>query len=201
MNDDASLIDQLAQHGYYYQRDFLPADELQALREELLQRWHAGEFESANQNPALPFEQKDLRTDQVCTLDADSAGPAQAALLARIEQLRLRLNDELELGLQRFEGQFTVYPAGSYYRRHLDSFRGQRQRLITLVLYLNPDWHAEDGGALRLYQPLANGGEQSLDILPHDGTLALFMSETIPHEVLDTQRQRLGIVGWYRVRG
>ncbi|MBV1883381.1 MAG: 2OG-Fe(II) oxygenase [Pseudomonadales bacterium] len=31
------------------------------------------------------------------------------------------------------------------------------------------------------------------------GTLVLFLSETFPHEVLKSQRQRLSLTGWFRV--
>mmetsp|Transcript_44945 Transcript_44945/g.83256 ORF Transcript_44945/g.83256 Transcript_44945/m.83256 type:complete len:93 (+) Transcript_44945:377-655(+) len=36
-----------------------------------------------------------------------------------------------------------------------------------------------------------------LDVDPHGGTLVLFKSDMIPHEVLDTKAERAAIVGWY----
>jgi hypothetical protein len=36
-----------------------------------------------------------------------------------------------------------------------------------------------------------------MDIQPHGGTLFLFESSQIPHEVLDTQKERMAVVGWY----
>mmetsp|Transcript_58735 Transcript_58735/g.174778 ORF Transcript_58735/g.174778 Transcript_58735/m.174778 type:complete len:134 (-) Transcript_58735:217-618(-) len=36
-----------------------------------------------------------------------------------------------------------------------------------------------------------------LDIAPYGGTLVLFRSDMVPHEVLDTQAERVAIVGWY----
>lgn len=36
-----------------------------------------------------------------------------------------------------------------------------------------------------------------LDVPPEGGTLVLFDSAKVPHEVLDTNSERLAIVGWY----
>ena len=58
-------------------------------------------------------------------------------------------------------------------------------------------WQAEHGGALRLY--LADGRED--DVLPQAGTLALFLSSEMPHEVLPATRERLSLTGWFRRRG
>ena len=55
----------------------------------------------------------------------------------------------------------------------------------------------EHGGALRLY--LADQTE--LDVLPSAGTLVLFISAELPHEVLPATRERLSLTGWFRRRG
>ncbi|MNJ70885.1 hypothetical protein D3C77_673740 [compost metagenome] len=67
---------------------------------------------------------------------------------------------------------------------------------MTAVLYLNPDWQPDHGGALRLY--LADG--ESLDVAPEAGTLVVFMAGEFPHEVLPTQVDRLSVTGWFRRR-
>ena len=64
-------------------------------------------------------------------------------------------------------------------------------------MYLNDGWQAEDGGQLRLY--LADG--QVRDVLPEAGTLVVFLSADIPHEVLPASRDRLSLTGWFRRRG
>lgn len=50
---------------------------------------------------------------------------------------------------------------------------------------------------MRLY--LADGRE--LDVLPEAGTLVLFLSADLPHEVLPATRERLSLTGWLRRRG
>jgi SM-20-related protein len=36
-------------------------------------------------------------------------------------------------------------------------------------------------------------------VTPELGTVVLFLSEEIPHEVLPAHRNRLGVAGWFRV--
>ena len=38
-------------------------------------------------------------------------------------------------------------------------------------------------------------------MLPQAGTLALFLSGEMPHEVLPATRERLSLTGWFRRRG
>lgn len=50
---------------------------------------------------------------------------------------------------------------------------------------------------MRLY--LSDGREH--DVLPQAGTLALFLSGDMPHEVLPATRERRSLTGWFRRRG
>ena len=78
-------------------------------------------------------------------------------------------------------------------------------RRYSLLLYLNErDWDlSRDGGGLRLYLDgqLDDSDNDMVreyqDVTPAGGTLVLFPSDAIPHEVLDTNRERLAVVGWY----
>ena len=42
-----------------------------------------------------------------------------------------------------------------------------------------------------------DGGERIRDILPRAGTLVIFDSVSLPHEVLKTNRERFGVQGWF----
>ena len=42
-----------------------------------------------------------------------------------------------------------------------------------------------------------DGGEKIRDILPKAGTLVMFDSVSLPHEVLTTNRERFGVQGWF----
>lgn len=138
-----------------------------------------------------------LRRDRICWLDGGS--PSQLALFAQLEALRDYLNQTLYLGLRRYEAQFAIYGPGDFYRRHLDSFSGAASRILSLVLYLNPDWRGPDGGQLCLYP--GAGDPDGVCIEPLGGRVAVFLSEEIPHEVLPSARHRYSIACWYRRDG
>ena len=101
---------------------------------------------------------------------------------------------------------YAYYPTGGFYRRHRDSISGSASvlRSYSLLLYLNDGvWDETKGGELRLH--MDTGGDllppnetpNFIDILPQGGTLVLFKSDLIPHEVLNTNSERIAIVGWY----
>lgn len=135
-----------------------------------------------------------IRRDLIHWITGRSA--AEKAYLAQMEALRLSLNRRLFLGLFEFEASFAVYPPGAFYKKHMDSFKGAANRVVSAVTYLNEGWGASDGGDLRLFD---GAGDDLAVVRPEGGTLVLFLSEEIPHEVAVTSRTRLSIAGWYRV--
>ena len=100
---------------------------------------------------------------------------------------------------------YAYYPQGGFYRRHRDAISGSASvlRCYSLLLYLNENWTPEDEGQLRMHFDsggdfLPEGeGPNYIDVEPRGGTLVLFKSDQVPHEVLDTKAQRLAVVGWY----
>jgi len=102
---------------------------------------------------------------------------------------------------------YAYYPQGGYYRRHRDAIPNSASvlRRYSLLLYLNKEgWDPKaDAGQLRIH--LDGGGDECplgaepnyIDIDPLGGTLVLFKSEMIPHEVLNTNSERFALVGWY----
>ncbi|MGY8828032.1 MAG: 2OG-Fe(II) oxygenase [Pseudomonadales bacterium] len=137
-----------------------------------------------------------VRGDHIQWLEAGQAEACDQYLQV-VDELRLALNQGLYLGLEDFEGHFALYPPGAFYQKHVDRFRDDDRRAVSAVFYLNEDWQAEQGGALRLYLP--NG--ETRDVLPQAGSLLLFLSADMPHEVLPASRDRLSLTGWFRRRG
>lgn len=136
-----------------------------------------------------------VRTDDICWIDGTH--PATRDYLDWMEQLRRGLNRRLFLGLFDYECHFAQYAPGAYYRRHRDAFRGNTNRVVTTVLYLNPEWQPADGGELLIYDE--DSSEALERVMPNYGTLVVFLSERFPHEVLPAQRTRHSIAGWFRV--
>jgi len=137
-----------------------------------------------------------IRSDK--TRWINNTHPVEKAYLACMEGLRTELNRLLFMGLFGFEGHFAVYEKGAFYLKHLDAFKAQKNRVLSTVLFLNPEWYRLDAGELVLY---ASEGEDPIErILPLLGTLVIFLSEIFPHEVLQSSRTRYSLTGWFHIR-
>ena len=120
-----------------------------------------------------------------------------------MDDLRRTLNRELFLGLAEYEAHYAYYEPGSFYRRHVDRHgfdaegAGCGQRVISTVCYVNESsWPADAGGELVLYAEDLG----PLKVTPEAGTLVVFRSDNLAHEVLPATQQRLSIAGWMRTR-
>lgn len=190
----------LADHGWSVCEHFLPPAQIAALAAELKTRWRDGGFRPAGVGVGAGLHLRpEIRSDRVHWLEESAQTAAEAPYFAALEALRLAINRELFLGLFSFEGHMTIYPPGSFYRKHLDQFHGVAYRKVSAILYLNDDWKTGDGGQLRLYLDASGEGEY-IDVLPQGGTLACFLSDRFHHEVLPAGRERMSITGWFKVR-
>ncbi|WP_109513908.1 2OG-Fe(II) oxygenase [Pseudomonas ovata] len=191
------IVDDLVAQGWSQQSVFVPDALTGALAAECRRRAAAGELEPAavGRGPAQEVREK-VRGDRIQWLE-----PGQVEVcdqyLSIMDSLRMALNRGLFLGLEDFESHFAQYPPGAFYRRHLDRFRDDDRRMVSAVLYLNPDWQAGQGGQLRMYL----GNDQPHDVDPVGGCLVVFLSGEVPHEVLPACRDRLSLTGWFRRRG
>ena len=136
-----------------------------------------------------------VRSDAICWITGNSQAGQQ--WLHWADELKKYLNRRLFLGLFSFESHFAHYQPGDFYRRHRDAFQGEANRVLSIVVYLNANWHPEDGGELELF--LNDDEREGLKVTPGQGTVVAFLSEDFPHQVLPATRDRYSIAGWYRV--
>lgn len=192
----AEIADQLARTGYVVLDNPLP----ETLSERLLarcqdndpQRFKPAQIGRGPVNKHL----NPLRGDVISWLDETHS--TDQAYLAWMETLRSGLNAALFLGLFDFECHYAIYTAGTGYARHSDVLQGTRNRIVSTVFYLNKNWQSGDGGELRLFE---TGGDTAIaTISPRFGTMAIFLSESFPHEVLKARHERRSIAGWFRLR-
>ena len=109
-------------------------------------------------------------------------------------EIKALLNRYCYLSLSDFEFHLAAYPIGSYYKKHLDSFKHRSNRMITFLLYLNDHWQPGDGGELQLY----NADDKPGGIIqPVGNHVVMFKSDKVPHEVLPTQIVRRSLTGWF----
>lgn len=135
-----------------------------------------------------------IRGDSIHWLTAGDVSELQ--YLAWMEGLRVALNQRLFLGLFDYECHFARYAPGRFYRKHVDAFRGRSNRVLSTVFYLNPGWQPSDGGQLLIYD---ESDEVEAAVDPVMGTLVVFLSEKVPHEVVPAARLRHSVAGWFRV--
>ncbi|PTS82210.1 2OG-Fe(II) oxygenase [Pseudomonas sp. HMWF032] len=191
------IVDDLAEHGWSLQTQFIAPSLTLKLAEECRKRAAQGALAPAGVGRGAQQQIREgVRGDHIQWLEAGQQASCDEYLQV-LDELRQALNQGLYLGLEDFEGHFALYPPGAFYQKHLDRFRDDDRRAVSVVFYLNEDWQAEQGGALRLY--LANG--ETRDVLPQAGSLLVFLSADMPHEVLPACRDRLSLTGWFRRRG
>lgn len=187
------LLDAIAEQGWYVWDDFLTPDQVSRLRSCAPESWQQARI--GRQDEAQRISQ--IRSDKIQWLRESMGQPIQD-YLERMEQIRQQVNQDFFLGLFEYEAHFAKYEAGDFYKKHLDAFRGNENRKLTTVFYMNPNWRAADGGELKLYDL----NDQLIEtIAPISGRLVVFLSEKFPHEVLSTQAERISIAGWFRTNG
>jgi SM-20-related protein len=160
------------------------------------QTMEADSFKSAGIGRGDEYLQNEfVRTDEICWITGESE-PGKK-WLDWSSSLQNFLNRRLFLGLFSFESHFAHYGPGDYYKRHYDAFRGEANRILSVVVYFNTGWTSADGGELVLYKD--DYDKDGVKIVPLLGTLVAFLSEEFPHEVLASNRDRYSIAGWFRV--
>lgn len=140
---------------------------------------------------------EEIRSDLTYWLDKER-DTHLAPVFHWIEESLSRWNRLLFLSLGGYEFHLAFYPTGGHYAKHLDQFKGRNNRLISCVLYLNPDWKPGDGGELQLYDP--QGDAEAERIEPVMNRMVFFRSDTVWHAVLPAKVPRRSLTGWLLYR-
>ena len=190
-----SIVDDIASAGYSIQPHGLPQPLLEQLAEHV-QTMSAADFKKAGVGRDSGHQLNTLiRSDEICWINKDNA--TGTAWLEWVESLQVFLNRHLFLGLFSSESHFAHYAPGDYYQKHRDAFKGEANRILSMVVYLNRDWQTEEGGELLIYKGEAS--QANIKVSPGFGTIVVFLSEDFPHEVLPATRDRFSIATWFRV--
>lgn len=191
----ARIASDLRENGYSINPDALP----EGLGEKLYQ--HLGTMEQEQFDRAgigrdrQLMQDSSVRRDEICWITGESE--AGREWLDWTRDMQVFLNRQLFLGLFSFESHFAHYREGAFYKRHLDAFAGEGNRVLSVVVYLNHDWAPEHGGELVLFTD--NDDFDGVKVTPGFGTVLVFLSEEFPHEVRATNRDRYSVAGWFRL--
>ncbi|EIV8645528.1 2OG-Fe(II) oxygenase [Vibrio parahaemolyticus] len=187
------LIDALATDGYYIWDDFLSEEEVTQLRDCIPDNWKKARIGRNDDVTRI----ESIRSDKIQWLKP-AMGQSIANYLSKMEEIRQEVNRHFFLGLFEYEAHFAKYEKGDFYQKHLDCFKGNENRRLTTVFYMNESWSEEDAGELVVYDL---NDKEIATIPPRGGRLLVFLSEQFPHEVLPTNAERFSIAGWFRING
>jgi len=194
-----SIIDDLLTQKYAVIDHFFTDQEVTALRENLLMKYENDDFKKAAIGNVFQEQiVKSIRGDYIYWLDEQEDALVERVFFQKINDLVQYLNRTCFLGIREKEFHYAVYPEGTFYKRHLDTFQNDDRRKLSMVCYLNvEDWNPSFGGALALYQPTDEGEETKL-IYPLQGRMVIFESQVLEHEVLPVFQPRFSITGWLK---
>ena len=191
------LAARIVQPGFFILPKFFSLELVQDLSDEISDRKSANLFHAAGVgSKAQHIHNPNIRGDLVSWIDPTDPPAAVIPIEEFLNEIKRSLNERLMMGLWDSELHFAVYPPGTHYEKHVDRFRGDDARLLSVVIYLNEDWQPDDGGQLLLNPAEGN----PIAVQPEAGTLVIFRSENLPHEVLRSNKERLSLTGWLRRR-
>ncbi len=192
-----NIIEDLTSKQYSIIDNFFTSEEVVALRQSLLDKYEEDAFKkSAIGNRTNEVIKKAIRGDIILWIDENNINPSEQLFFNKINDLKDYLNRTCFLGINQKEFHYAIYPEGTFYKRHLDTFQNDDRRKLSFVCYLNEEnWKPENGGELVLY--LEKGEEV---VYPFPGKVVIFESQILEHEVKPVNTPRLSITGWLKTR-
>jgi SM-20-related protein len=141
---------------------------------------------------------KAIRGDYIQWIDERQANPEERLFFEAINTFKNYLNMTCFMGILHQEFHYAVYPKGTFYKRHLDTFQNDDRRKLSMVCYLNDaSWDKANGGELVIYPENSN----EVIIHPLPGRVVIFESQLLEHEVRPVLNDmRLSITGWLKTR-
>ncbi|WP_304139852.1 2OG-Fe(II) oxygenase [Mesonia mobilis] len=197
-----SIIEDLLQRKYSVIDNFFSTEEVEVLRNGLLAKYEEDQFKkSAIGNKTNELVEKEIRGDFILWLNEAEAGTVENVFFNRVNNLVDYLNRTCFMGILHKEFHYAVYPEGTFYKRHLDTFQNDGRRKLSVVCYLNDEtWLEENGGELTIYVD-ENGEEKAIDLYPFPGRVVIFESQELEHEVQRVKHsKRFSITGWLKTR-
>ena len=195
------IIDDIVTQKYAIVEDFFTAEEIDILRKALITKRDEDVFKKAAiGNRVNEIIVKSIRGDVILWIDEAHTNAAELLFFDKINHLISYLNKTCFLGILRKEFHYALYPTGTFYKRHIDTFQNDDRRKLSFVCYLNEaGWLPENGGELVLYLD-DQGKEVEKIIYPFPGRVVIFESQIIEHEVRPVKTERLSITGWLKTR-
>ncbi|MEO6670846.1 MAG: 2OG-Fe(II) oxygenase [Ferruginibacter sp.] len=145
-------------------------------------------------NDVQVLHNKSFRSDAIYWLDRKHNDQYENDFFNLMDDFVSHLNSSCYTGITSYEFHYTLYEAGSFYKKHLDQFRNNDSRKFSMIMYLNENWQQADGGELCIHHD-----DHLQNISPMEGKAVFFKSSEMEHEVLVANKARMSITGWLKV--
>ena len=131
-----------------------------------------------------------------------ASGPAFAALLDELRGPRVRQAFAEKFGVDLVPGAAMITLRGQVRRKDGRVHTDSRSKVLTALIYLNPDW-PHPGGRLRLLRSPDDIEDYAVEVPPAAGTLVAFRcTEHAWHGHLPAEGPRASVqLNWVRSRG
>ena len=186
-----SWLDQLAENDYVIIDDYISEELFGTVSTYFSKRLIENDLAKAGIGALGDYTvDTQIRGDYVYWLDESKDNELQP-FFDQMDELVKKVKRFCFLSISDVECHLAYYPKGSFYKRHLDQFKERNNRILSFVLYLNPDWKPKDEGELIIYKD-----EHTVKVSPLKSRLILFKSAGLEHEVALTHNERLSLTGW-----
>jgi SM-20-related protein len=181
--------------SWYSQENFISDEICQNIFDEYTMRDKAKTFSAAAiGNFGSRSDDVTIRKSSISWIESTDNFAGIKELNLIFEQIMLSINRYFFLSMKSYESQVAYYVKNDFYKTHLDQFSQNRHRHVTCSLYLND---CPTGGELVIYK---KGSKVLIDkvISPKRGTLVVFFSGHIFHEVKMVESPRFSLSTWFR---
>lgn len=183
------LVRDIKEKGWGHGVNILTSHDMRILNDFF--RTHHSEFLPAHIGKGdLRQRNTSVRGDYTFWIDPVDPPAELSRPLALLEELKVILNREVFLGAREYECHLAYYPPGTFYQKHVDRFENDSSRVLSFIFYLHESWKEGDGGELVLHTA------QEIVIPPLPGSLMVFLSEGLSHEVRPGNFERRSFTGW-----
>ena len=190
-----TLINSFVENRVGIAENFLSPQLAGDLKNNLIQLFESRRMQSAGTgNSERVSHDKSVRSDVIYWLDKKHNDVHENAFFALMDDFILHLNNSCYTGINGYEFHYALYETGSFYQKHIDQFRNNSSRQYSMIIYLNTDWVAGDGGQLSIQ----HAGQAAQEIDPTGGKTVFFKSSELEHEVLVANKPRMSITDWLK---
>jgi SM-20-related protein len=189
-----TLINSFIENKVGIAENFLSKSLSLHLKENLVTLCANKQLQAAGTGDTANVKYDDLfRSDSIYWLDRKHNDIHENSFFDLMDSFVSFLNASCYTGITGYEFHYALYEEGSFYKKHLDQFRGNDSRKYSMIMYLNENWKQNDGGELCIHHE-----DRIENITPLSGKIVFFKSSELEHEVLISHKPRMSITGWLK---